>query len=147
MAYKLPNELIKKILEPVLDIPDDLFHDVSDRPPFGRLDHVSAIPLTICKSWMPVVIMLLYRVVIIRSKAQAYALERILQANPYLGSYARKLRIEGGFGGLMSKIILLSPNLRSIYPTGTARKAYVLPQPLARHASPFGNRRGLGQVQ
>jgi len=90
MADKLPNELIKEILEPVLDIPDDLFHDVSDRPPFGRLDHVSAIPLLIiCKSWMPVAIMLLYRIVILRSKAQVYSLERVLQANPYLGSYTR----------------------------------------------------------
>ena len=99
-----------------MDIPDDPFHDASDRPPFGRLDHVSAIPLlTICKSLLPVAIMLLYRVVIIRSEAQAYALERVLQANPYLGSYARKLRIEGGFGGLMREIILLSPDVNDLF--------------------------------
>jgi hypothetical protein len=117
MAHKLPNELIKEILEPVLDVPDDLFHDVSDRPPFGRLDHVSAITLlTICKNCMGVAIMLLYRVVILRSKPQAYALERILQAKPHLGSYVRKLRIEGGFGEVMHKIvILLSPNVNDLF--------------------------------
>ena len=116
MADKLPNELIKEILEPVLDTPDDLFHDVSDIPPFTRFNHVSAIPLlTICKSWMQVAIMLFYRVIILRSKAQVYTLERVLQANPHFGSYARKLRVEGGFGEVMRKIILLSPNINDLF--------------------------------
>ena len=45
MADKLPNELIKEIPEPILDTPDDLFHDVSDIPPFARFNHESSLPI------------------------------------------------------------------------------------------------------
>jgi hypothetical protein len=38
---------------------------------------------------------LLYRVVILRSKAQAYALERILRKYKEFGIHIKKLRVEG----------------------------------------------------
>ena len=40
----------------------------------------------------------LYHVVILRSKAQAQALETTLRENPQLGTYIKKLWIEDGYG-------------------------------------------------
>lgn len=57
---------------------------------------------------------LLYHVVIIRSKAQAQALQRTLRKNKDLGNLIKKLRVEGGFGDAMRTILTSSPNIKDI---------------------------------
>jgi hypothetical protein len=57
---------------------------------------------------------LLYRVVILRSKAQAYALERILCTYKEFGIHIKKLRVEGGYGVSMHTIITSAPNVTDL---------------------------------
>lgn len=113
MAGKLPNELIREILFPILHVPDEMLHDVAHVSPFF---HPCRQPpsslLEVCKSWMTVATPLLYHVVVLRSKAQASALERTLRMHKELGTFIKKLRIEGGYGASMRIIINHSPNIR-----------------------------------
>jgi hypothetical protein len=116
VAAKLPNELLREILLPVYDVPDELFHDISDISPFSRLDRIStARYVPVCKAWLPVTTSLLYRVVILRSKAQANSLERTLRAKKEYGQFIRKLRVEGGYGDAMRKILLVSKNITDLF--------------------------------
>jgi F-box-like len=115
MANNLPNELIREILFPVLNVPDEMFQDVGQLSPFWHPTHLStALVLGVCKRWMSVAIPLLYRVVVLRSKAQAYALERTLQDHKELGAHIKKLRVEGGYGVAMRTIIILAPNMTDL---------------------------------
>jgi F-box-like len=112
MANNLPNELIREILFSVVDVPDEMFQDVSVTSPFWRPSHLStASVLGVCKRWMNIATPLLYRVVVLRSKAQAYALDRTLQNHKELGAHIKKLRVEGGFGAVMRTIIISSLNM------------------------------------
>ena len=111
----LPNELLREILFPLFDIPDDMMRDVSTPSPFARPSHLSiATILTVCKSWMDVAIPLLYRVVILRSKAQAFALEHVLREHKERGVYIMKLRVEGGYGAAMRTIITSTSNITDL---------------------------------
>jgi hypothetical protein len=57
---------------------------------------------------------LLYRVVILRSKAQAYALECTLRKHKEFGIHIKKLRVEGGYGAAMRTIITSAPNITDL---------------------------------
>jgi len=108
----LPNELLREILLHVFDVPNEMFRDVSGISPFWRPSHVStSFILGVCKRWMNVATPLLYHVVILRSKAQVYALERTLRKKKWLGSYIKSLRVEGGYGAAMRTIITSAPNI------------------------------------
>jgi hypothetical protein len=111
----LPHELIREILFPIFDIPNDMIRDVSTPSPFARPSHLSiASILTVCKTWMNVAIPLLYRIVILRSKAQAFALERVLREHKERGVYITKLRVEGGYGTAMRTIITPTSNITDL---------------------------------
>jgi DNA mismatch repair ATPase MutS len=71
--------------------------------------------LVVSKAWLRVATPLLYNVVVIRSKAQAQALAATLNANPDLGRFIKKLRVEGGFAISMLKILQSSPNITDIF--------------------------------
>ncbi|RDB30792.1 hypothetical protein Hypma_005750 [Hypsizygus marmoreus] len=112
MASDLPNELIKEILQYVLYIPDKMFRDPSEVSVFSRLCHTStSLLLLVCRRWMQVATFLLYETVIIRSKPQANALERTLRENTALGQLIKKLRVEGGYGQAMHRVLISSPNV------------------------------------
>lgn len=115
MADRLPNELIREILCPGFQVPNETLHDVSDISPFFRPSHQPcSLILLVCKRWMIVGTPLLYHIVILRSKAQAYALERTLRKNKELGPLVKKLRVEGGYGAPMRTIITSSPNIQDL---------------------------------
>ena len=115
MANILPDELIKEILTPALKVPDILFSDTSPRSPFSTYSSSTSAYLTVAKGWLRVATPLLYHVVILRSKAQAQALETTLRRNPQLGTYIKKLRIEGGYGMAVCSIIKAAPNLTDLF--------------------------------
>ncbi|KAF7317446.1 F-box domain-containing protein [Mycena chlorophos] len=98
----LPDEILSEILAP--------------RAQNLRRQSTSAY-LVVCKSWLRVATPLLYNVVILRSKDQAKALGRTLAGNPELGGFIRKLRLEGGYGPIMQKILASSPNITDLYLT------------------------------
>ncbi|KAF9463713.1 hypothetical protein BDZ94DRAFT_598825 [Collybia nuda] len=115
MASRLSNELIRGILLIGLHVPDVMFRDVSPKSPFFRLSHqpTSGV-LLVCKSWTVVATPLLYQVVILRSKTQAQALERTLRTRHDLGTFVRKLRVEGGLGSAIHSVLTRSPNITDL---------------------------------
>ncbi|KAJ6489146.1 hypothetical protein DFH09DRAFT_1455408 [Mycena vulgaris] len=108
-----PMEHYEKILSPALQVPEHLFSDTSERSPFASQSSTSST-LLVCKSWLRVATPLLYSVVVIRSKAQAQALQKTLQNAPELGQFVKKLRVEGGFGQAMLKILQKTPNISDL---------------------------------
>ncbi|KAK7002195.1 F-box domain-containing protein [Favolaschia claudopus] len=101
----LPDEIISEILSPALKVPDELFSDPSDVSPFATYSPSTSAYLLVCKDWLRVATPLLYHVVVLRSKSQANALEKVLRANPEFGRFIKKLRVEGGYGAAMQTIL------------------------------------------
>ncbi|KZV89020.1 hypothetical protein EXIGLDRAFT_838813 [Exidia glandulosa HHB12029] len=103
---KFPDELIKEMLSPPLLVPDALFADTGPVSPFAKATSSASDVLLVCKRWMRVGTPALYETVIIRSTAQAQALEMALTRNPEFGRFVKKLRLEGVYGEyITSKII------------------------------------------
>jgi hypothetical protein len=133
MAETIPDELILEILSPGLRVPEATFSDTASISPAAALarssrprnamhdsDPVkstvsSSAVLLVCKAWLRVATPLLYHVIVIRSKAQARALEAALHDNPDLGKFIRRLRLEGGFGASMQKILNHAGNITDIF--------------------------------
>src|ERR1700733_14396674 len=115
MANILPDELIKEILTPALKVPDDLFSNTSSPSPFSTYSRSTSSYLVVAKAWLRVATPLLYHVVILRSKAQAQALEATLHENPQLGKHIKKLRVEGGYGTALYSIIKSAYNLKELF--------------------------------
>ncbi|KAK7049031.1 F-box domain-containing protein [Favolaschia claudopus] len=101
----LPDEIILEILSPALKVPDKAFSDSSSISPFATYCASSSVFLLVCKDWLRVATPLLYKVVVLRSKAQANVLEEVLRVNPQLGQFIKKLRVEGGYGAAMQTIL------------------------------------------
>ncbi|KAJ7164707.1 hypothetical protein C8R43DRAFT_946501 [Mycena crocata] len=114
MANSLPDEILSEILSPALKVSDVAFSDLSRDSPFAAYSESSSAALLVSKSWLRVATPLLYHVVVLRSKAQASALEIVLRQNPDLGRFIKKLRVEGAYGGSMLKIISRAPNVTDL---------------------------------
>ncbi|KAF7335974.1 F-box domain-containing protein [Mycena sanguinolenta] len=104
MHSSLPDEILSEILSPALRVSDAAF------------SHFSAY-LVVSKSWLRVATPLLYNVVILRLKAQAQALAATLTANPALGQFIKKLRVEGGYAMSMLKVLQASENITYLFLT------------------------------
>ncbi|KAJ7937458.1 hypothetical protein B0H13DRAFT_2418573 [Mycena leptocephala] len=88
MAEGLPDELISEILSPAFEVHEDIFWDSAVTFPFASGRSVSS--LLVCKAWRWVATRHLYRVVVIRSVAQARALCAGLRNNlVYLAGSSR----------------------------------------------------------
>lgn len=115
MADTLPDELIKEILSPALKVSDESFSNTSHTSPFSTYSKSTSAFLLVSKSWLRVATPLLYHVVVLRSKAQAQALEIALRGNRELGRFIKKLRLEGGYGTAMYQIITSAPNISDLF--------------------------------
>ncbi|KAJ7042785.1 hypothetical protein C8F04DRAFT_54250 [Mycena alexandri] len=119
-AMTLPDEIVSEILSPALRVSDEAF---SYEPtifnatisPFMTFTESTSALLVVCKSWLRVSTPLLYNTVILRSKAQAQALAATLKHNPDLGTFIKRLRVEGGFAISMLKILQSSPNITDLF--------------------------------
>jgi hypothetical protein len=112
----VPDEIISEILSlSAIKISDDAFSDTQEISPFASYSHTTSAFLLVCKDWLRVATPLLYNVVIIRSKAQAQALEAALKSNKDLGAFIKKLRVEGGYGLPMKTILKASPNITDLF--------------------------------
>ncbi|KAF7331507.1 hypothetical protein MKEN_00029600 [Mycena kentingensis (nom. inval.)] len=115
-APTLPDEIISEIISPVLRISDKDFENALDvESPFATFSESTSALLVICKAWLRVATPLLYNTVVLRSKAQAAALQAALHANNDLGAFIKRLRVEGGFGAPMRTILQLSPNITDLF--------------------------------
>ncbi|KAJ7082815.1 hypothetical protein C8R43DRAFT_1175213 [Mycena crocata] len=114
---RLPDEIISEILSPALKVADELFSDMSYVSPFATLTPSTSAYLLVCKDWLRVATPLLYNVVVLRSKAQAAALQQVLRKNPDFGGFIKKLRVEGGYGMAMHTILASAPNITDLFLT------------------------------
>lgn len=114
---KFPSELVHEILSEVLRVPDEKFASTAAESPFSSVSQSSSVVLLACKSWLRVAYPLLYSTVVVRSSGQAQALSDTLKANKQLGRYIKKLRVEGGYGIEMHKILTSAPNITDLYLT------------------------------
>ncbi|KAJ6478582.1 hypothetical protein C8R47DRAFT_638137 [Mycena vitilis] len=117
MANHLPDEIISEILSPALRVSDATFSALTHTgdSPFMTFSESSSAFLVVSKAWLRVATPLLYNVVVLRSKAQAQALAATLKANPTLGRFIKKLRVEGGYAISMLKILQSSKNLTDLF--------------------------------
>ncbi|KAJ7634493.1 hypothetical protein FB45DRAFT_829742 [Roridomyces roridus] len=114
MPRHVPDEIIHEILSPALAVFEDDFSTPSLRSPFVPPIQSSSAILLVSKSWLRVATPLLYGVVILRSRGQTQALELALKANPGLGKFIKKLRLEGGPTVALHRILQTAENLRDI---------------------------------
>ncbi|KAJ7474259.1 hypothetical protein FB451DRAFT_286236 [Mycena latifolia] len=117
MSNILPDEILSEILSPALKVSDKLFSDTSSVSPFANYSPSTSAYLLVCKDWLRVATPLLYNVVVLRSKSQANALEKVLRSNPEFGRFIKKLRVEGGYGMAMHTILKSAPNVTDIFLT------------------------------
>jgi hypothetical protein len=110
----LPDEILSEILSPALKVSDELFADTSEESPFADYSPSTSAYLVVCKDWLRVATPLLYNVVVLRSKGQANALEKVLRRNPGFGPFIKKLRVEGGYGMAMHTILKSAPHITHI---------------------------------
>ncbi|KAJ6569238.1 hypothetical protein B0H19DRAFT_1232141 [Mycena capillaripes] len=89
-ANHVPDEVISKILTPLLKHPDDLFSDRSEKA-LLEPGYSSAMYLLICKAWLRVSTPLLCNVVILCTTAQAEALQALFKTNPEIGQFIKKI--------------------------------------------------------
>ncbi|KAF9446789.1 hypothetical protein P691DRAFT_160739 [Macrolepiota fuliginosa MF-IS2] len=111
----LPDEILKEILTPALQISDASFACIGSNSPFSRYQQSTSAYLLVCKDWLRVATPLLYNVVILRSKAQMQALERALKSTKELGGFIKKLRIESGHCASLQHILKAAQNLTDLF--------------------------------
>ncbi|KAH8829355.1 hypothetical protein DL96DRAFT_1597782 [Flagelloscypha sp. PMI_526] len=128
----LPDEIVKEILDPLLRVSDDEFRFKPVSAPFSK-SLSSSFLILVCKQWCRVGTPSLYHTVVLRSPPQAQALSLVLSKDtnqPKLGSYIRKLRLEGCYGAYLSKIFTATCNITHLFldvhfPASTSVKALV----------------------
>ncbi|KAJ7051361.1 hypothetical protein C8F01DRAFT_1237238 [Mycena amicta] len=107
MANNAPVEILTEILRPLLKHSDAAFSDTSEKTSSGRW--------RLRGLFLPPRQQSLAAVVILRTTAQAVALERVLKRYPDMGNYILKLRVEGGFGTAMHTILKCATRLRELF--------------------------------
>ncbi|KAL4076269.1 hypothetical protein V8B97DRAFT_2028594 [Scleroderma yunnanense] len=131
MAYMsdLPDELLHDILVVACWIDVDLFSDTrstsrssnaetskanDDGEHRERANSATTIPL-VCRRWLNVSTPLIYETIILRTRHQARCLAHTLLNDYTLGLNIRKLRIEGGMGVPVNKILHFAPNITDLF--------------------------------
>ncbi|KAF5356188.1 hypothetical protein D9756_004306 [Leucocoprinus leucothites] len=113
----LPDELLKEILTPALQVPDETFACIDGKSPFSTnhyYNRTTSAYLLVCKDWLRVATPLLYSVVVLRSRAQIQALEAAIKSTPILGSLIKKLRVESGYCGSLITILRACGDTKSL---------------------------------
>ena len=109
----LADELLREILAPSFVVPEHMFASNTRISPFCKVPKSISDMLLVCKRWMRVTTPFLYETVVIRTKAQASALNMALTRNPEFGLFVRKLRLEAAFGEyITSDIMRTMPRVR-----------------------------------
>ncbi|KAF7294100.1 F-box domain-containing protein [Mycena kentingensis (nom. inval.)] len=110
----LRDKILSEILSPALKVADDVFSDDSTRA-FATYQKSTFAYLLVNKAWLRVSTPLLYHTVVLPSKAQAVALADALINNNNFGRFVKRLRVEGGFGPSIKKVLALTPNVTDLF--------------------------------
>ena len=112
MTHLLADEVLQSILAPSLKVPDSMFEDVGPISPFSKVEQSSSDVLLVCKRWMRVTTPIIYHTVIIRTTAQAAALNAALMRNPEFGRHVRRFRLERPYPAHITKAVVRTmPNI------------------------------------
>ncbi|EJD36866.1 hypothetical protein AURDEDRAFT_174034 [Auricularia subglabra TFB-10046 SS5] len=118
MAHSLADETLLQILGYVVHVSNEDFANISvkDDSPFdARHGYWSpAVPL-VCKRWSRIATPLVYNTVVLRRSSHAQALAWALHARPEFWQFVRRLRIEGGFGAPVGKVLQAAVQLRKLH--------------------------------
>lgn len=114
MVHRLANETLHQVFSYHFHVDEDDFTSVAGHSPFAQHRMSRSVVLLVCKRWLRVATPPLYRVVILRSTAQARSLSTTLRLHDGLGEHVRKLRVEGGYGAAMERILLATPNIADL---------------------------------
>jgi len=112
MAHLLADEVLQSILAPPLRVPNSMFEDVGPVSPFSKVEQSASDVLLVCKRWMRVATPIIYHTVIIRTTAQAAALNAALMRNPEFGRHVRRFRLERPYPAHITKAVVRTmPNI------------------------------------
>ncbi|EDR03240.1 uncharacterized protein LACBIDRAFT_307455 [Laccaria bicolor S238N-H82] len=109
MFETLPEELLHQIIAMCHSIDYDVFADRSPEPLLAHRNEMARL-LLVCHRWRRVATLLKYETVIVTSQAEASILASILSRGG-VGSYVKRLRIEGEFGQALRTILSKVPRL------------------------------------
>lgn len=118
MAQLLADETLLQILSYALAISNEDFLSVSnkgDSPFHAQHSYWSPTVPLVCKRWLRIATPVVYGTVVLRAGSQAQALVQTLGAHPEFGSFVRRLRVEGGFGAPVGKILQAAAQLRELH--------------------------------
>ncbi|KAF7290720.1 HEME-HALOPEROXIDASE domain-containing protein [Mycena indigotica] len=115
MPQDLPPEVLLQILTPALSVTGDLFAESTRSGTWARYGESPSAYLLVCNAWYRVGAPLLYSVVVLRSKPQAAALAHAVVSNKELGPHIKRLRVEGGYGASMEKVLLSAKNIVALF--------------------------------
>ena len=96
-----PNELLHLVLAQLLFVDYDMFSHRSPVQLLTRRAEAMSLSL-VCQRWRRVAVPIIYETVILTSQSEAKTLVSML---PRVRHYIKKLRIEGGFGHSIHKIL------------------------------------------
>lgn len=113
MCETLPEELLHQIMAMCHSIDYEAFAHRSPEQLFAHRKETARL-LLVCQRWRRVATPLKYEMAIVTSEAEASVLATILSRGR-VGSYVKKLRIEGGFGRALRTILSKVPNLLYIF--------------------------------
>ncbi|KAH6874339.1 hypothetical protein BKA70DRAFT_1480601 [Coprinopsis sp. MPI-PUGE-AT-0042] len=100
LSISLPDEIVKEILSPVLNVPDETFASTSWVSPFSHYELTTSTVL-----------------------AQAQALARTLKENAQLSRFVRRFRIEGRFGIAIYDILKRTPEITDFCISGALKSS------------------------
>nr|GAT48618.1 predicted protein [Mycena chlorophos] len=120
-APRLPDEILSEIFSySSIHVPDEKFANITRNTlasTFANFGESTSAYLLVCSSWLRVATPLLYRTVILRSAAQAQALAATLEADPELGEWIKKLRLECAYaaGPFVHTVLKYAPNITDLF--------------------------------
>ena len=107
MAHqRLPDEVLKEIITPLLEVPNTLFNNVDVVSPFSKVEWPSSSVLLVCTRWLRIATPACYGVAVIRSEAQACAFNAALTRNPEFARHIKRFRIEGTYPRFITPAII-----------------------------------------
>ncbi|KAL6299735.1 hypothetical protein BKA93DRAFT_931278 [Sparassis latifolia] len=133
-GHDFPDEILEKILSHILILPSRTFltFRTDNDMTFAQCEYSSLSGLLlVSKSWLRVGTPMLYEAIIIRTSAQAAALEWALRCTPVLGDFICRLRLELALSNSVNFIVSSARrNLHTLYifmdiPSFKISKTYV----------------------
>ncbi|RPD61400.1 hypothetical protein L227DRAFT_600325 [Lentinus tigrinus ALCF2SS1-6] len=117
MTETIPNELLETILFHALTIQTPVFETWRTHRTFcSNSPSGESSILLVSKRWCSLGTPVLYESAILRTNTRTEALARTLSDHKRrLGRYLRRLRVEGGFGGALIKVLNAAPGLATLY--------------------------------